>query len=44
VDLDERRKILDRLTMGDYRYHDFIQLAFLTMKKDEVAWIKIDES
>jgi hypothetical protein len=44
VDLDERRRVLDKFSMNDFRYHDFIRLAFLTMKKGETAWIKLSES
>jgi hypothetical protein len=44
VDLDERRRVLDKFSMNDGRYHEFIQLTFLTMKSGETAWIKIDES
>lgn len=44
VDLDERRRVLDKFSMNDYRYHDFIRLAFLTMKSGETAWIKLNES
>jgi hypothetical protein len=44
VDLDERRKTVDKFVMNDSRFHDFIKAAFLTMKKGEIAWLKLDEA
>jgi len=44
VDLDEKRKVLDKCVMTDFRYHDFLKEAFKTMRKNEVAWIVLEES
>ena len=30
--------------MADTRYHEFLRLTFLTMKKGEIAWVKLAES
>jgi len=44
VDLNETRKVGDKFVMNDNRYHDFLRSAFLTMKKGELAFLKIGES
>jgi len=44
VDLSETRKVQDKFLMSDTRYHDFLRTAFLTMKKGEIAWIKLNET
>jgi len=44
VDLGETRKVQDKFLMADSRYHEFLRLTFLTMKKGEEGWVKLAES
>jgi hypothetical protein len=41
VDFDERRKAKEKFEMSDTRGHEHIRAAFLTMRRGDVAWIKI---
>ena len=41
VDFDERRRVTNKFEMTDKKGHEFLRTAFLTMRKGEVAWLKI---
>lgn len=41
VDLGETRKVADKFIMSDERYHDFLRHAFLTMRKNEICFLRI---
>ncbi len=43
VDLYEQRKVADTFKMNDPLYHDFLRLAFLQMRKNEVAFVKVSQ-
>lgn len=42
VDLDERRKVADKMPMNDLGFHEFLRQTFLTMRKNEVAYIVLE--
>lgn len=39
VDLDERRKVADRVPMKDPGFHEYLRSTFFTMLKHEVAYL-----
>ena len=41
VDFDEKRKAKEKFEMSDPRQHEHIRLAFQTMRKGEIVWLKI---
>jgi hypothetical protein len=41
VDLDERRKVADKVPLSDLGFHDFLRASLLTMRKGEVAYIEL---
>lgn len=44
VDLQEMRKVAEKFPMSDPHYHDFLRKAFLQMRKNEIAFLKIAPS
>jgi hypothetical protein len=44
VDLNETRKVADKLVMNDSIYHDFLRSAFILMRKGQVSFIKVGPS
>jgi len=43
VDLQETRKVAEKFPMNDRDYHDFLREAFLKMRKNQIAFIKLTE-
>jgi hypothetical protein len=41
VDLDERRRVVDKFIMSDRKYHDFLRHAFAGMRKGEICFLKL---
>jgi hypothetical protein len=44
VDLDERRKVADKVPMADPCFHEFLKSAFYTMVKGEVAYLVVSKN
>lgn len=43
VEFDERRKVTDMHTIDSPKYHAFLNVCFKTMRRGQIAWIKIGE-
>eukprot|EP00350_Pseudokeronopsis_sp_OXSARD2_P011265 CAMPEP_0170564636 /NCGR_PEP_ID=MMETSP0211-20121228/74042_1 /TAXON_ID=311385 /ORGANISM="Pseudokeronopsis sp., Strain OXSARD2" /LENGTH=80 /DNA_ID=CAMNT_0010884359 /DNA_START=133 /DNA_END=372 /DNA_ORIENTATION=- len=43
VDYNEKRKAIERFDMGGAFFHEFYKIAFRTMKKGEVAWLRFSK-
>lgn len=41
VDIHETRRVPEKFMMSDKRFHEFLRLAFYTMKRGEVAYLKV---
>jgi len=44
VDLSETRKVPEKFPMNDPHYHDFLRVAFMQMRKNQIAFIKVSEA
>lgn len=44
VDLNETRKVADKLVMNDESVHNFLRSSFIRMKRGQVSFIKVGKS